>query len=356
MLDRKIENRQLLNIIALFSIVQFAGLLITIYTFGPDQVFAAPVSSPSSSVTSALFYLVYIIVAAAAIILLIRYVKGDILFILLEGFVVFFATSFLLFLLLLSTFPTVNFVYIAIISAVTTIAFIIAKNYRPRLRNFIAITSSIGVGIVIGLNGFNLCYLLMMFIAIYDYVAVFVTKHMITLAKAVSSRNLAFLIGSSDIEAIPQKYVTKRDLADFKKNVNMKDIKDPVLKDIVAKGGIPVISQVQLGTGDLALPLMLTVSTYISFLSYIIPIMVIVGSIAGMIFTMYLLKTYKVALPAIPPIFAFINLFLGLTLLVVKTRLYSLWGSFLVIFVVTIAILMLKLREIREAEKSTKAL
>lgn len=345
MLERKIENRQLINIITLFAIVQFAGLLITIYALGSVEVYQAPVAT-SSSLSSALIYLIYIIVIAAIILLVFKAVHGDILFILLEAFVVLFATAFLLFIILSTALPNVNYLYIGAFCAAATITLIVAKNYRPKLRNFIAITSSIGVGIVIGLNGFNLTYLLMLFIAVYDYIAVFVTKHMIALAKAVSSRNLAFLIGSSDVEVIPKRYTTQKDRADFKKSVNIRQVKDPVLKEQIAQGNIPMLSQVQLGTGDLAIPLMLTVSSYITFLNYTIPVMIITGSMFGLVFTMYLLKTYKVALPAIPPLFAFINLFLGIVFLATKTSEIGLWASFFLIFIVTLAILMYKLRQI----------
>ncbi len=291
-------------------------------------------------------YLLYIIVFSAAIIIVFRFIKGNILFVLLEAFVVLFATAFLLFIVLATALPAVNYLYIALFSALVAIALIVAKNYRPKLRNLIAITSSIGVGVVIGLNGFNVAYLLMMFIAVYDYIAVFVTKHMITLAREVSSRNLAFLIGSSDIEAIPKKYTTQKDRADFRKSVDIKSVKDPVLKKLISSGAIPIVSQVQLGTGDLALPLMLTVSAYISFINYAIPVMIILGSISGLVFTMYLLKRYKVALPAIPPLFAFINLFLGLAFLLVKTSQTWLWAGFLAIAAATLAVLMSKLRRL----------
>ena len=343
-MERKIENRQLLNIITLFAIVQFSGFLITIYALGPVELYAAPVVSPSSSVATAVTYMLYIIATAVVIILLIRFVKGDILFVLLEAFVVLFATAFLLFILLSSALPNLNYLYAGAAAVAITLILIIAKNFRPSLRNFIAITSSIGVGVVIGLNGFNLAYILLLLIAIYDYVAVFITKHMLVLAKAVSSRNLAFLIGSSDVEAIPKKYVTAKDRIEFKKSVDMKDVKDPTIKQLVASGAIPVISQVQLGTGDLALPLTLTVSAYVSFLNYLIPTMIIFGSICGMVFTMYLLKKYRVALPAIPPIFAFINLFLSIAFVATRTSQWQLWAGFFLVFVITLVILLSKLR------------
>jgi len=353
-LERKIENRQLLNIITLFAVVQFTGLLITIYALSPVELYTAPAQT-TSSFSSALVYLLYIIVSAGLIILAFKFVKTNLLFVLLEGFVVLFATSFLLFILISTAFPNASYIYAGAVALIATASLIIAKNYRPRLRNLIAITSSIGVGVVIGLNGFNLAYLLMLLIAVYDYIAVFVTKHMLTLAKAVSERNLAFLIGSSDVEAIPKSYVTAKDRAEFKRNVNIRNVKDPVLKKLMAGGAIPVMSQVQLGTGDLAIPLMLAVSAYISFLNYIIPVMIILGSICGLVFTMYLLKRYKVALPAIPPLFAFINLFLGIAFLLFKTQETGLWISFFLVSVATLVILMYKLGQISQ-QNATKGL
>ncbi len=349
MLERKIENRQLINIIVLFTIVQFAGLLITIFAFSSVEVYAAPMPA-SASVSGAAIYLAYIVTTAIIIILLFRFVRGDILFVLLEGFVVLFATSFLLFIILTTLLPSTSYLYIGIACVLATILLIVAKNYRPGLRNFIAITSSIGVGVVIGQNGFYLAYLLMLFIAVYDYVAVFITKHMITLARAVSARNLAFLIGSSDVEAIPKEYVTAKDRAEFKKSVKMKDVKDPTMRELIAQGAVPVISQVQLGTGDLAIPLMLSVSAYVSFFNYMLPVSIVIGSIFGLIFTMYLLKTYRVALPAIPPLFAFINLFLGVVFLFAQPQNYSLALGFRLGFVITLTILMAKLNRIRGEE------
>jgi hypothetical protein len=89
---------------------------------------------------------------------------------------------------------------------------------------------------------------------------------------------------------------------------------------------------------------MVAVSAYISFASYFAPIMVILGASCGMIFTMYLLKKYKVALPAIPPLFAFISLFLAILFAINDVGDYKVWLSFLLLAVATIALLMQKLR------------
>ncbi len=255
-------------------------------------------------------------------------------------------------MILSTVFPSASLYYLIGISAAAVMVMIAAKGAMPKLRNFLAISSSIGVGILIGLNGFDLAFMLMFLIAIYDYVAVFITKHMITMAKGISSRNLAFLIGSSDVEAMPSRYLTKPELRAFRSEAKGRYIKDPVIKGLMADGIVTVVSQVQLGSGDLALPLMVAVSAYVSFLSYFAAIMIIAGGACGMVFTMYLLKRYKVALPAIPPLFAFICLFLGLLFAINDIWQYQVWLGFFALFAMTVFILMQKLRSLQQKQQA----
>ncbi len=325
--------------------VQFGGLLIAIFTTPTIQLYVQSGYTEMNSLEAALFYLLYIVAAAGLILLLIRYFRRPGVFTLMEALVVLLATGFVLFDLLNTVFPNANSLYLTAAAGIITAALIIAKNRFGRLRNFIAITSSIGVGILIGFNGFFLAYFLMLLIAVYDYVAVFITKHMIAMAKEMSSRNLAFLIGSTDVEALPKKYLSSSDIRELKKQESK--IKDPLVKGLVKEGVFPVVSQVQLGTGDLALPLMLAVSAYISFFSYFAAVMIAVGSAAGMVFTMYLLKRYKVALPAIPPLFAFINLFLAVLFAINDIQAYRIWFGFLIVAAVTLLALLNKLREVK---------
>ena len=343
MLERKIEARQLVNIISLFLIVQFAGLLLAILTAPSLQFYVMSGASETTSLEGALLYLIYIIAAAAVILLVLRVYRGKMMFVLMEGLVVLLATGFVIFDIINILYPGANYYVLVAAAGIITIMLIVAKNMAPRLRNFVAVTSSIGVGVLIGFNGFYLAYFLMLLIAMYDYVAVFVTKHMIAMAKEVSSRNLAFLIGSTDIEAVPKKYLSRADVQEIRKLEAKQKPKDPFIKGLLSKGVFPMVSQVQLGTGDLAIPLMLAVSAYISFLSYFIAVMVAIGAGFGMVFTMYLLKRYRVALPAIPPIFAFTNLFLALAFMVEEISMYRLWMGFLIVFAATVLVLLAKL-------------
>jgi presenilin-like A22 family membrane protease len=323
-------------------IVQFAGLLVAISSFSSIQLFVGS-AVQVNSFEGAAFFMAYILVTAAIILLIMKFYHGNLVYLLLESLVVLFASTFLFFMVLNDIFQSVAWYYIAAASAIAALSLIIAKSRMPRLRNLIAITSSIGVGVVIGLNGFALAYILTLFIAAYDYIAVFITKHMVTMAKEISSRNLAFLIGSTDVEAMPSKYLSKSEVLEFKKQEKSHRISDPALKGLMNEGIMPIISQVQLGTGDLAIPLMVAVSAYISFINYIIPVAVVIGSTCGLVFTMYLLKRYKVVLPAIPPIFAFINLSLGIVFAATGTGTLVQSIGFIIISIFTLAILMLRL-------------
>ena len=345
MLERKIEARQLASIMTMFLIVQFGGLLIAIAAIGsPAAQVVASQGTAQGTIETALLYLLYILAFAALVLFVFRFLNGRIVFMLLEAFVVLLATSMLLFIAFSVLLPNASEYYLAAAAVAITVAMIAAKYRTSRLRNVLAITSSMGVGILIGLNGFALAYLFMLFIAVYDYIAVFVTKHMQVIAKHASSMNLALLVGSSEVEAIPTKYLKQKDIREFRRDVRKQKISDPVIRRLISEGIVPVVSQVQLGSGDLAIPLMVAVSAYATFLSYFAGFMVVLGAACGMLYTMYLLKKYKVALPAIPPLAAFISLFLGVMFLITDFAQTRLWAGFMLLSVVIVVVLTSKLK------------
>ena len=242
--------------------------------------------------------------------------KGDFLFRIVEAIAVGFGTGAMFFLILATVFYYANMYYVVIVSAALAVLVVALKTKKRRMRNFAAITSSIGLGVLIGAYGFELAYFFMLVMAVYDYIAVFVTKHMLVLAKAASKSNLALLIGSSDIEVIPRSESDKRALSELRKEIKSKEISDPIIKKVVGAGELPVLSQIQLGSGDLTLPLVLSVGIFISTFSYSLAITAVIGAVAGLFATMWLLKRYNAALPAIPPLFALMNVFIGVGILV----------------------------------------
>ncbi|MEM0149772.1 MAG: hypothetical protein QXW10_02660, partial [Candidatus Micrarchaeaceae archaeon] len=78
---------------------------------------------------------------------------------------------------------------------------------------------------------------------------------------------------------------------------------------VLGKGLIPVAARVELGTGDLAIPLMVAISAYTPGPNFVLSFFVIFGAIAGLLLTMFILRKYKRALPAIPPLFLGIIIF-----------------------------------------------
>ncbi|MGC8710275.1 MAG: presenilin family intramembrane aspartyl protease [Candidatus Micrarchaeia archaeon] len=339
---RRIEARQLVHILIIFMLVQFGGLLVSSLVFTTTPLTLA-VGSAVNTPMEAIWFFIYIIVTAIIILLVFRIYHGEALFVLMEAFVVI-ASSFFVFIVVISYLVPnagVNFVYaIALLAAV---AMIIAKNKRKSLTNFVAIIASIGVGLILGLDfSFGIAYLLVALIAIYDYVAVFVTKHMIMLAKALSSRNLAFLVSTSDIEVMPKNYLNKKEAkeyAQYKKEIAK--INSPVIRKLIKSGKLPLVSQVQLGAGDLGIPLMLAISSYKIFFSYFTSLFVIIGGIFGLAFTMHLLKKYMVPLPAIPPLFSFMSIFIGVYFIPIELQFSAL---FIGLGIVMLLLLLSKLR------------
>ncbi len=306
---RSIEYRQLVTILALFLIVQLAGVLIAFTLASPSQIVQS--ASPAGP-SDLLFYFAYIVFTAAIMLLLFRVYHGNALFVIIEAIVVVSA-SFYLFVIVLGNFlPQAGGAYAIAISLALAVALIVAKNKWPQLRNLAAVIASIGVGVVLGSYfSFFAAYALMAFIAVYDYVAVFVTKHMIALGREAVNRNLSFMIGSYNVEVVPKSYMKAEDLRALKKSIAASKTKSPELTSMMKAGNYPVPSFSALGTGDLAMPLMLAVSAYLTYFQYFVSLLVVVGGAFGLVFAMYVSKRYRIALPAIPPLLAFIGIALA---------------------------------------------
>lgn len=354
-MERKIEKRQLANILALFLIVQFGGLLFALYTIPPNEISAlvAQTTQSAQPATSAIFilYVVFAIaIAAIVLIFLFRTYKGSLMFRLLEAYAIGLPTFFIGLYLTGDIFPNATIVQAVAAGIIIAAALVLAKNKWPKLRNFATVVASMGIGVVIGFNGFAIAYLLLMIIAVYDYIAVFVTKHMQVMARAMAERNLAFLIGSSDVEMTPGSMLSDDDRREINQALKKNKPKDPTIRRMIDEGAYPSVSQVALGGGDLALPLMLVVGTYISFSSIFIPVMIVLGSCIGLIATMSLLDKYKVPLPAIPPLFAFMNLALAVALFVTGKATIGVSLIFVAISLITLEIILLTLRRNKQKD------
>jgi presenilin-like A22 family membrane protease len=324
-----VENRQLLYIISMFLIVQFMGLLLATQVFAGASFIPSLSSQQSPYSTGGIIYLVFVIAAIAIfsiiLVLLFRFVKTDKLFTLLEIWVVG-AASLIFFLVLISSFsgnafsvlfgsgPSWLVLGLALLCAGALVA---AKLKWQKLRNMTAMVASVGAGLALGVSfPFWFALSFMAVLAVYDFIAVFITKHMVTLANAAVSRNLSLMIMASEVEAVPANYLVKSERLEYAKAKKEIYSKNPFIRPVIDSGMVPLSARTALGTGDLMAPLMLAVSAYTVYLNFTLSLVVVVGSVFGLSITMYTLKRYKRPLPAIPFLLFGIAVALGVFLLV----------------------------------------
>lgn len=324
-MKRVIEYRQLVQILVLFMIVQFLGLTVAVlfYNTVPASVVSSALSSPTPigvTIANVLFYIGMIVIFSFILILFSRRSNSGRFFYFVEAYILFISTFFIFWIIsrlatdapLFSLFGS-SITTSAVIAAAMSVALVIAKNKWQKLRNFAAILASAGVGALLGINlPFYFAFIFMAFLAVYDFIAVFITKHMITMAKAVLEKNLAFLVGVNEIEAVSKSDFSSSELREYSKEKKLfakqhaHEAKH--IESLAGKGMVPVLARVELGTGDLVMPLMVAVSAFPNIkLSFFI----VFGAIFGLVLTMLILKRYKRALPAIPPLLFGITVGIG---------------------------------------------
>ncbi len=208
---------------------------------------------------NAIFLIGGILFFTVVLLVFMTFFKGPGLFRLFEIFVVFTASI----IVFATFFPEA----IAFVFAVELIALRLLLPKSVFIRNIAAVISVAGVGALIGVSlGVIPVLVFLILLSVYDFIAVFKTKHMVKLAKGISGKNLAFTL------AIPTEE-----------------------------------HQFELGTGDLVLPLVFAVSVMKASTAphpfYLVPAaMVLVASIIGLLFTInWVGKHIGKALPALPP-------------------------------------------------------
>ncbi len=251
-----------LQFLCVFLVTQILGLYVADVLVQSDVSIDLP-AGDKDNINNSLFMFAYIMVFTLILLGVIKIAKGKMLYYLLKGLeslAVFTAAS-----IVFATF------YDSILVLIPAIALVIARIIWPAkilLRNFATVLAVSGVGALIGVSlGPLPIVVFMVLLAVYDYIAVFKTKHMIKLAKAVSSKNLAFSY------AMPTKEHT-----------------------------------FELGTGDLVIPLafaaslLAAVKPFYVFPYYLIPsALVLVASLVGLKLTMDIVaKKVGKALPALP--------------------------------------------------------
>jgi len=275
-----------LQVALFFALTQLLGIyagasLITAAMTNPDiqELSVAPMPDANDPV-NALFFLAYILFGAVMVILVARHYKGMIMFQLLEVMVVFTASSVVFFSIALSL--GTGFAEALALGGAFGIALAAAKFVWQGVKNTAAIISSAGVAAIFGFSlGFLPAVLFTILLSIYDYIAVFKTKHMVEMARELSTRQLSFAVTAKNVPARKEKETAEHYV------------------DRANREG----ERLDLGTGDLAVPGMLSVSAYtLGPNGMIYALAVAAGSTIALYALLRFVSEKRVFLPALPPI------------------------------------------------------
>lgn len=262
-------------LIAFFLITQFLGLYvgnqyIQLINAGeiPRPFEGTPLGNPEA-VTTSLYLFGYIIVSTVIILLVIRIRKSAIR--IFEALIVFMASWFTLdFLIPLD----IGFLSLGFFLALALTAW---KVLKPNIINqdIAAILSGAFVGSALGVSlGILPSIIFILILSTYDFISVFITKHMVYMAKALTERPTSFTVAAppnlKSISYAPAKKSSKKKVHIF-----------------------------QLGVGDMVIPLMFSVSVLNSF-KPINAIAAIVGSAVALLALIYFMSKKPRPLPALP--------------------------------------------------------
>ncbi len=233
----------------------------------------------------------YIVVSTVVLLFLFKTKFGKLVIKLLELLMVFFSIFFLVSLWFLPLEINEELGFIA--SSLAVLARI-----KNMFRNEIAI---LAIGGVASLMGFffspSQSLLFLAILAIYDYIAVFKTKHMIELAKNISKEDLSFLVRKSYAK-------------NYSPRLKEKEIERKREGLRKGEGKRKVIGFVEMGGGDFLVPAMLA-SSFLK-IGFFYSFLIIIGTLAGLFVLERLLLRLRRPLPAIPILGG--GIFLSLTL------------------------------------------
>ncbi len=162
------------------------------------------------------------------------------------------------------------------------------KFFNPRIKNLTATVSSAGVAVMFAtFFSFIDMIIFVIIMSVYDYVAVFVTKHMVLLASEFGARDISFSISAKE-------KVRKRVKAKYKGKV----------REFIQER----TERLELGTGDIALPLAFNLVVFkfmaVQNIGAAISAFIVIStfSIISLAITLAFVKKRKLFLPALPPI------------------------------------------------------
>jgi presenilin-like A22 family membrane protease len=313
--------REITSVILMFILVQALGLYVAgvMINNSTNPEFSGmdvtPTKDPGSFL-NVIYFVIVVLVGALFLLVLIKYYKGVFAYKLLESFIIFFA-SYIVFNAILYSFsgplskiwaPLGEPDLWAILGGLCLAGL---KYAKPNTKNIAAIISSAGVGALFGFSVDLLpAVLFIIFLSIYDFYAVFKTKHMVTMARELGKRNMSF---SVSVESMKKRKPTPAELKQMKAAEKKLEAAGEAPKPL--KEFIEERTHLELGTGDMAIPLMLAVSAFkfggLNHGMYY-ALAATIGACAGLYFVLDYVLSRKSFLPALPPISAGALLGIGL--------------------------------------------
>jgi len=257
------------TLVGIFLITQVLGLYGgNIYSQAIQTGKVPPPIENPEAIENSFWFFGWILIGTLMILLIIRFkrnlIKG------LEALVVFIASWFAFDFL----FPVgIWYLSLGFFLALILTAW---KMLRPTIlsQNTAAIFAGAGAGAVIGASfGIVPSIILMILLCVYDFISVFITKHMVKMAKAITETPTAFTI------ATPHKF------------------KKP--KYIPHKKSRRKIHVFQLGVGDIVIPLIFSISILSKF-TILHSILTVIGSAIALTGLIYYMTKKPQALPALP--------------------------------------------------------
>ncbi len=238
-----------------FLLTQGIGVMVASALLG-ENVTVTIVNSNKNDPINAIALILYILVFTGVFLFFMKFFKRG-FFSLFEALAVFATTSLVVEVVL----PGLGVMF-----GVLLVALRFAVRENVWIKNIASTFAVAGAGALIGISlGIIPVLVFISLLAVYDLIAVFKTKHMVKMAKAIVSQNLAFTF------TIPAKE------HDF-----------------------------QLGTGDLVIPLVFGTAVFSSasrlstYASIVPTALILFASFLGLVGTLHICAEKKIALPALP--------------------------------------------------------
>jgi len=257
----------------------YAGAFITEDAKTNEIIKEMRIVEEGESPLASLQIMFYILIGAGIMMVLIKFYKGRTMFRFIEFAVVSMATSIVVYSFIR---PFLSVEAAMVLSVFLGLFLATVRLITNRWKNLFAVVSTAGAGAVFGFSlSLGAAFLFLILLTIYDYIAVFRTKHMITMADEMIKKDIAFTISEE--------------------------------REVVVEGK-PRKERVDIGTGDFLAPIMVEVAAYkMGIWAMLIGF---IGALFGFVIMIFMLYNQRKTIPAIPPIALGIALAYGVSMAV----------------------------------------